>query len=37
MEKWILRLLLGGVIGVLVAAVVASKDDIQRYVKMQQM
>lgn len=37
MEKWILRLLLLGVLGALGAAVLGSVDDIKRYVRMNQM
>lgn len=36
-EKWILRVLLLGVLGALTAAVLGSLDDIKRYVHMQQM
>jgi hypothetical protein len=37
MEKWILRLLLLGAVGVVVAAIVGSREDIERYLKMRQM
>lgn len=37
MEKWILRLMLLTVLGGLSAAVVASKDDINRYIKISRM
>ncbi|MGI8574339.1 MAG: DUF6893 family small protein [Egibacteraceae bacterium] len=37
MEKWILRTMLGTVAVMLTAAVVASLDDIKRYVKIRSM
>ena len=36
-EKWILRILLAGVVGAVVVAVLGSVDDIKRYIEIREM